>query len=257
MGHMLELIDIVKTYRMGTVDIHALNGVSFTIERGEYVSIMGRSGSGKSTMMNVLGCLDTPSSGQYFIEGFEVSRLSDANLARIRNSRIGFVFQTFNLLPRYSAFHNVELPLLYAGVSSEERHVRITEALTLVGLLDRMYHRPNELSGGQCQRVAIARALVNSPSIVLADEPTGNLDTRVSEEIMSLFTKLNRDFGATVILVTHEPDIAMHADRIIELSDGRVIRDVRKSASGRFPVVVGSIVPTTSGPGPEGQQSPG
>ena len=231
---LLELNEIKKIYKMGLTEIHALDGVSFSVEKGEYFSIMGRSGSGKSTMMNVIGCLDTPTSGTYSIEGFEVSRLSDTNLARIRNSRIGFVFQTFNLLPRYTAYQNVELPLLYAGLSGYERKVRVVEALKLVGLLNRIWHRPNELSGGQCQRVAIARALVNSPSILLADEPTGNLDTKVSAEIMTLFDKLNEDFGVTIILVTHEHDIAEHAKRIIELQDGKILRDEHKTASGRF-----------------------
>jgi len=232
---LLEIKDIVKIYRMGSVEVRALDGVSFSVEKGEYLSIMGRSGSGKSTMMNMLGCLDTPTSGSYLIEGFEVSNLSDSDLARIRNSRIGFVFQTFNLLPRYTAYQNVELPLLYANVSAAERRLRVVEALSLVGLLDRIWHRPNELSGGQCQRVAVARALVNSPSILLADEPTGNLDTKVSDEIMALFDSLNREHGVTIVVVTHEPDIAEHADRIIELSDGRIIRDVRKDETGRFP----------------------
>ena len=231
---LLELKDIVKIYQMGTVEIKALNGVSFTVEKGEYISIMGRSGSGKSTMMNIVGCLDIPTTGTYTIEGYEVSRLNDSQLARIRNSRIGFVFQTFNLLPRYNAYQNVELPLLYSAVPAYEREQRVMESLNLVGLADRVWHRPNELSGGQCQRVAIARALVNSPSILLADEPTGNLDTRVSDEIMTLFNSLNRQFGVTVVLVTHEPDISQHADRIVELSDGKCIRDEGKSVSGRF-----------------------
>ncbi len=235
---LLELKDIVKIYRMGTVEIKALNGVSFSVEKGEYISIMGRSGSGKSTMMNVVGCLDIPTSGTYFIEGYEVSRLNDSQLARIRNSRIGFVFQTFNLLPRYTAYQNVELPLLYSAVPAYEREQRVMESLSLVGLTDRVWHRPNELSGGQCQRVAIARALVNSPSILLADEPTGNLDTKVSDEIMGLFNALNRQFGVTIVLVTHEPDIALHADRIVELSDGKCIRDEGKSVSGRFRTVL-------------------
>ncbi len=240
---LLELTDITKVYKMGKTEVRALNGVSFSVERGEYVSIMGRSGSGKSTMMNVLGCLDTPTSGTYTIEGFEVSRLSDANLAQIRNSRIGFVFQTFNLLPRYTAYSNVELPLLYAGVSDEDREDRVVEALSLVGLGERLWHRPNELSGGQCQRVAIARALVNSPSILLADEPTGNVDTKVSNEIMSLFDDLNRKYGVTIVLVTHEPDIAENANRIIELKDGKILRDVQRDPStGRFESESASII---------------
>ncbi|MDZ7816515.1 MAG: ABC transporter ATP-binding protein [Planctomycetota bacterium] len=231
---LLEITDLTKIYQMGETEIRALDNVTFNVEKGEYVAIMGRSGSGKSTLMNMIGCLDTPTSGTYFIEEFEVSALADAYLSQIRNSRIGFVFQKFNLLPRYTAYQNVELPLLYAGVPAAEREPRVFEALRLVGLVDRVWHRPNELSGGQCQRVAIARALVNSPAILLADEPTGNLDTKVSDEILRLVDELNEQFGVTIVLVTHEDDIAQHAKRIIELSDGKIIRDDKKSASGRF-----------------------
>jgi putative ABC transport system ATP-binding protein len=209
---------------MGGEVVHALRGVTLTIRRNEYVAIMGPSGSGKSTMMNILGCLDTPDAGEYWLNGEEVSQLNDDALARVRNREIGFVFQTFNLLPRASALHNVELPLIYAGLASGERRTRAEEALTRVGLAERMHHRPNELSGGQRQRVAIARALVNRPSILLADEPTGNLDSTTSEEIMAVFEELHTE-GQTVVMVTHEPDIAAHAERIITLRDGKVESD--------------------------------
>jgi putative ABC transport system ATP-binding protein len=215
---------LTRAYDMGTERILALRGVTLDIARNEYVAIMGPSGSGKSTMMNLLGCLDTPTSGEYWLNGQEVSRLSDDALARVRNREIGFVFQTFNLLPRASALHNVELPLVYAGIGGRERRDRALEALTRVGLADRVHHRPNELSGGQRQRVAIARALVNRPSILLADEPTGNLDSVTSEEIMAVFTGLHRA-GQTVIMVTHEPDIAAHAERVVVLRDGQVESD--------------------------------
>jgi putative ABC transport system ATP-binding protein len=209
---------------MGEETILALRGVSLDIRRNEYLAIMGPSGSGKSTMMNLLGCLDTPTSGEYWLNGHEVSRLSDDDLARVRNREIGFVFQTFNLLPRATALHNVELPLVYAGLGARERRVRAATALERVGLVDRMGHRPNELSGGQRQRVAIARALVNEPSILLADEPTGNLDSVTSEDIMRVFGDLHAS-GQTVIVVTHEPDIAAHAERVVVLRDGRVESD--------------------------------
>ncbi|HEX3926561.1 MAG TPA: ABC transporter ATP-binding protein [Gemmatimonadales bacterium] len=216
--------NLQREYVMGTERVRALRGVDMTIRRNEFVAIMGPSGSGKSTMMNLIGCLDTPSEGEYWLNGHRVSELDDDALARIRNMEIGFVFQTFNLLPRASALANVELPLVYAGVGGRERRDRAKAALTSVGLVDRMDHKPNELSGGQRQRVAVARALVNNPSILLADEPTGNLDSATSEEILALFEKLHRD-GQTIILVTHEPDIAAHAYRQIVLRDGKVERD--------------------------------
>jgi putative ABC transport system ATP-binding protein len=221
---VIRIVDLHRAYQMGAERIHALNGVSLEILRNEYVAIMGPSGSGKSTMMNLLGCLDTPTGGEYWLNGLEVSRLSDDELARVRNREIGFVFQTFNLLPRATALHNVELPLVYAGVGARDRRARAVEALERVGLGHRLDHRPNELSGGQRQRVAIARGLVNRPSILLADEPTGNLDSATSEEIMRVFADLHRD-GQTVIMVTHEPDIAAHAERVVVLRDGRVESD--------------------------------
>jgi putative ABC transport system ATP-binding protein len=221
---VIRIRDLTRQYVMGGETIHALRGVSLEIRRNEYVAIMGPSGSGKSTMMNVLGCLDTPSGGEYWLNGQEVSRLSDDALARVRNKEIGFVFQTFNLLPRASSLHNVELPLVYAGLPARERRARAAAALESVGLGNRMDHRPNELSGGQRQRVAIARALVNEPSILLADEPTGNLDSATSEEIMRVFSDLHEK-GQTVIMVTHEPDIAACARRVVVLRDGRVESD--------------------------------
>ncbi len=216
--------NLVRQYDMGGEIVRALRGVDITIRRNEFVAIMGPSGSGKSTLMNLIGCLDTPNEGEYWLNGHRVSDLSDDELARIRNKEIGFVFQTFNLLPRADALHNVELPLVYAGVSSKERRERATEALRRVGLAERMGHRPNELSGGQRQRVAIARALVNRPSILLADEPTGNLDSTTSTEIMALFRELHTQ-NQTIILVTHEHDIAGHADRQVHLKDGKVEQD--------------------------------
>ena len=220
---------IKREYDMGGEVVRALRGVDVAIRRNEYVAIMGPSGSGKSTLMNVIGCLDTPNAGEYWLNGTQVSKMSDDALARVRNKEIGFVFQTFNLLPRASALHNVELPLVYAGVPGDERRRRAKEALERVQLGGRIDHRPNELSGGQRQRVAIARALVNNPSILLADEPTGNLDSATSEEIMKVFESL-ADQGQTVIMVTHEPDIASHARRIIVLRDGMVHSDERRSA---------------------------
>ena len=216
--------NLQREYIMGTERVRALQGVDMTIRKNEFVAIMGPSGSGKSTMMNMIGCLDTPSEGEYWLNGYRVSDLDDDALARIRNKEIGFVFQTFNLLPRASALANVELPMVYAGASSKERRSRAEEALNQVGLGNRMHHRPNELSGGQRQRVAIARALVNRPSIILADEPTGNLDSATSVEIMALFESLHQQ-GQTIILVTHEPDIAAHAKRQIVLRDGKVASD--------------------------------
>jgi putative ABC transport system ATP-binding protein len=225
---VIQLRDLRRQYDMGGEIIHALRGVSLTIRRNEYVAIMGPSGSGKSTLMNLLGCLDTPDGGEYWLNGQEVSRLSDDALARVRNREIGFVFQTFNLLPRATALQNVELPMVYAGAATKERRQRAAEALTRVGLGERMDHKPNELSGGQRQRVAIARALVNRPSILLADEPTGNLDSATSAEIMRVFGQLQAQ-GQTVILVTHEADIAAHAHRVVTLRDGRLESDVTRS----------------------------
>jgi putative ABC transport system ATP-binding protein len=224
MSELIRIRDLAREYQMGEERILALQGVTLDIRRNEYVAIMGPSGSGKSTMMNLLGCLDTPTGGEYWLNGQEVSRLSDDELARVRNREIGFVFQTFNLLPRATALHNVELPLVYAGARGRERRERAAAALARVGLEHRMEHRPNELSGGQRQRVAIARALVNDPSILLADEPTGNLDSVTSEEIMRVFGDLHAA-GQTVIMVTHEPDIAAHAERVVVLRDGRVESD--------------------------------
>jgi len=233
MSNVIELTNIVKTYDMGGAEeVHALRSISLTLKKNEYVAIMGPSGSGKSTLMNIIGCLDTPTSGQYLFNGLSVSDMDDNELAKIRNKEIGFVFQTFNLLPRSDSLHNVELPLIYGGISSAERKRRATEVLKDVGLGDRGHHKPNELSGGQRQRVAVARALVTRPSIILADEPTGNLDTKTGEEIMMLFEELHRQ-GNTIILVTHEADIAEHAQRAIRLRDGVVESDepVRKRKS--------------------------
>jgi putative ABC transport system ATP-binding protein len=226
---LIDTHDLWKTYVMGSEEIHALRGVSIGIERGEYVAIMGPSGSGKSTLMNLIGCLDTPSKGSYLLNGKQVSQMNDNELARIRNEEIGFVFQTFNLLPRASALQNVELPLVYGGVQGKERTQRAKAALDKVELSSRMGHRPNELSGGQRQRVAIARALVNNPSILLADEPTGNLDSKTGAEIMGLFARLH-EAGNTIVLVTHEADIAAFAHRTIHLRDGKVEKDVRQAA---------------------------
>ena len=224
---LIETRDLWKTYQMGDEQIHALRGVSISIERGEYVAIMGPSGSGKSTLMNLIGCLDTPSQGTYLLNNKEVSQMNDNELARIRNEEIGFVFQTFNLLPRATALHNVELPLVYAGIGKKERLDQAKAAIEKVELTHRMTHKPNELSGGQRQRVAIARALVNNPSILLADEPTGNLDSKTGVEIMALFARLHQG-GNTIIVVTHEADIAAYAHRVIAIRDGQVERDVRQ-----------------------------
>jgi putative ABC transport system ATP-binding protein len=226
---LIETVDLWKTYVMGAEEIHALRGVTIQIERGDYVAIMGPSGSGKSTLMNLIGCLDTPSKGSYLLNSKQVSQMNDNELARIRNEEIGFVFQTFNLLPRATALRNVELPLVYAGVQSKDRDVRARAALEKVELTSRMNHRPNELSGGQRQRVAIARALVNNPSILLADEPTGNLDSKTGVEIMALFERLHNS-GNTIVLVTHEADVAAHAHRTIQIRDGQVEKDVRRAA---------------------------
>jgi putative ABC transport system ATP-binding protein len=225
-GIVIRTYDLWKTYVMGDQEIHAVSGVDIEIKRGEYVAIMGPSGSGKSTLMNLIGCLDTPTKGQYYINGNLVSEMSDDELARIRNKEVGFVFQTFNLLARATSLHNVELPLIYAGLPAAERIQKAKEALRAVDLEPRMHHKPNELSGGQRQRVAIARALVNHPSLLLADEPTGALDTATGNEIMNLFEKLYEQ-GNTIVLVTHEHDIAMHAHRIIHIRDGKVERDER------------------------------
>ena len=227
-GHLIKTENLWKTYEMGAEKIHALAGVSFTVTKGEYLAIMGPSGSGKSTLMNLIGCLDTPTQGQYFINGRLVSAMNDDELAFIRNREIGFVFQTFNLLARATALHNVELPLIYNGTPAQERIERAKGALRMVELEQRMTHKPNELSGGQRQRVAIARALVNNPSILLADEPTGNLDSATGVEIMNLFEKLHEQ-GNTIILVTHEHDVAEHAHRTIHIRDGKVASDERRA----------------------------
>jgi putative ABC transport system ATP-binding protein len=223
-GIVIRTYDLWKTYIMGDQEIHAVSGVDIEIRRGEYVAIMGPSGSGKSTLMNLIGCLDTPTRGQYYINGRLVSEMNDDELARIRNKEIGFVFQTFNLLPRATSLHNVELPLIYSGMTAETRLARARKALEQVDLAQRMHHKPNELSGGQRQRVAVARALVNNPSILLADEPTGNLDSATGNEIMGLFERLHQQ-GNTIVLVTHEHDIALHAHRVIHIRDGKVEKD--------------------------------
>lgn len=228
MAVVISTQDLQKTYDMGATQVHALRGATLEIQKNEYVALMGPSGSGKSTLMNVLGCLDSPSGGDYVLDGINVSTMTDGELAEVRNKKIGFVFQTFNLLPRLSALDNVALPLVYAGWSKADRQERARQVLASVGLGDRVDHKPNELSGGQRQRVAIARALVNNPSIILADEPTGNLDTKTSIEIMAIFERIHAE-GNTVILVTHEPDIAEHAHRIIKLRDGVVESDIRNT----------------------------
>lgn len=225
-SEIINIEEVYKIYQIGNQIVRALNGVSTSINRNEYVALMGPSGSGKSTLMNILGCLDIPSKGNYFLNGTNVSRLVDNELAEIRNKEIGFVFQTFNLLPRYTTLDNVALPLVYAGMSKKRRNERAAEVLEMVGLADRMDHKPNELSGGQRQRVAVARALVNNPSIILADEPTGNLDTKTSHEIMGLFDEIHAK-GNTVIMVTHEEDIAKFSQRIIRLRDGKIENDER------------------------------
>jgi len=237
---LIETQGIVKDYRMGSHRVHALRGVSVTIQAGEFVAVMGPSGSGKSTFMNLLGCLDTPTAGRYLFEGEDISNLSGDRLARIRNKKIGFVFQTFNLLPRMSALENVELPLLYNGAAPRERRPRARARLEAVGLADRAHHLPAQLSGGQQQRVAIARALINEPALILADEPTGNLDTRTSVEIMALFQALNRS-GITIVLVTHEADIAAYAGRVLTFRDGRLIKDEPVPAPREARVLLASL----------------
>lgn len=224
MQEIIRIQDVYKIYQVGTQEVRALNGVDLGVKKNDYMALMGPSGSGKSTLMNLIGCLDSPTRGSYTLNNQEVSRLSDNDLAEIRNTEIGFVFQTFNLLPRYTAIENVALPLVYAGMSYQDREKRAKEVLTMVGLEDRMSHTPNELSGGQRQRVAVARALVNKPSIILADEPTGNLDSKTSHDIMNLFQEIH-DQGNTVILVTHEEDIAAHAHRVVRLRDGKIESD--------------------------------
>jgi putative ABC transport system ATP-binding protein len=227
---IIDLRDVRKIYPMGDTEVRALDGVTFAVEPNEYIAIMGPSGSGKSTLMNVIGCLDTPTSGSYLLRGVRVSEMKDDELARVRNREIGFVFQTFNLLPRADSFHNVELPLIYSGMPEAERRERVIRAMTSVGLAERMHHRPNELSGGQRQRVAIARALVNDPAIILADEPTGNLDTTTGAEIMALFREIHAA-GNTVIIVTHEEEIARQTHRIVRIRDGVIERDERLAAA--------------------------
>jgi len=225
MESIIKIEDIFKTYNPGENEIHALNNLSFDVKRGEYIAIMGASGSGKSTLMNILGCLDTPTNGNYFLNGKNVSTMTDSELAQVRNKEIGFVFQTFNLLSRSTAIHNVELPLIYSGMKKKDRLDKANLILDRVGLNERKFHRPNELSGGQRQRVAIGRALINSPSIILADEPTGNLDSKTSLEIMDLFKHIHSE-GNTIILVTHEPDIAEYAEKVIHLKDGQIEKHI-------------------------------
>jgi putative ABC transport system ATP-binding protein len=228
---VIALENVIKTYRMGDIEVNALRGVSLTVNPGDFVAIMGASGSGKSTMMNIIGCLDVPSRGRYWIDGVDVRRLDEATLARVRNRKIGFIFQSFNLIPRTSALANVELPLTYAGVKNKQRRARAVAALEEVGLGDRLHHLPNELSGGQQQRVAVARAIASNPALILADEPTGNLDTAATAEVMGIFARLNAE-GRTVVLITHEPDVAAGAKRIVRLRDGLITQDIRSQDIG-------------------------
>jgi putative ABC transport system ATP-binding protein len=247
---VIMLDNVHKTYDLGEIQVHALRGVSLEIMRGEFVAIMGASGSGKSTLMNILGCLDRPTKGRYLLDGTDVSQLSKVELAHIRNRKIGFVFQQFNLLSRTTALENVELPTLYAGIPPEERAARAKQSLERVGLSDRAMHHPSQLSGGQQQRVAIARALVNRPSILLADEPTGNLDSRTSVEIMDILQRLNEDEGLTVVLVTHEPDIAQYSQRALEFRDGKMKRDLRIQKR----LIARQVLPTLKSPDAEEEQ---
>ena len=249
---VIALENVHKTYDLGEIQVHALRGVSLEIRRGEFVAIMGASGSGKSTLMNILGCLDRPSKGRYLLDGIDVSQLSKVELAHIRNKKIGFVFQQFNLLSRTTALENVELPTLYAGIPPEERAIRAKQSLERVGLADRAMHHPSQLSGGQQQRVAIARALVNKPAILLADEPTGNLDSRTSVEIMDILQRLNEDEGLTVVLVTHEPDIANYAQRALEFRDGKM----RKDTYIQKRLVARDVLPTLKSPDDESDDEP-
>ena len=249
---VIRLEGVHKTYDLGEIQVHALRGVSLEIYKGEFVAVMGASGSGKSTLMNILGCLDKPTRGQYFLDGVDVSGMDKVQLAHIRNHKLGFVFQGFNLLSRTSALENVELPTIYAGITMEEREARAKESLERVGLADRAHHHPSQLSGGQQQRVAIARALVNRPAILLADEPTGNLDSRTSVEIMDILQRLNMEYGLTVVLVTHEPDIAQYAKRIMEFRDGKVKRDV--AVTNRL--IAAEVLPTLPEVGADDDDEP-
>lgn len=249
---VIRLENVYKTYDLGEVQVHALRGVSLEIHAGEFVAVMGASGSGKSTLMNILGCLDKPTKGHYFLDGIDVSGMEKSDLAKIRNHKLGFVFQGFNLLSRTSALENVELPTIYAGISLEDREARAKDSLERVGLADRAHHHPSQLSGGQQQRVAIARALVNRPAILLADEPTGNLDSRTSVEIMDILQRLNQDAGLTVALVTHEPDIAQYAKRVLEFRDGKIKKDV--PVTNRL--IASEVLPTLPAVGEDDDEPP-